>query len=291
MFFPDLSGVKLHRVLKDTVVDFIDDELPTYASALAFQLFFSLFPFLLFLIALIGVLDLQSFFDWLREQAALAMPQAAFELVNPAIEQLQTQKSGLFSVAILVALWTASSAVRSVMTATNRAYGVKEARPMWKRFPLSLIYTVAIALSLLVAAGFMVLGPQAINWLAQQFGVEQYVVTLWSLLRWPIAVSMLMLVVAVIYYVAPDVEQEFRFITPGSVLAVVVWIGASAAFSYYAQNFANYNATYGSIGAIIVLLLYLYISSAVLLFGAELNAVIEHHAKEGKEPGEKEIHN
>ncbi|MFI8481323.1 YihY/virulence factor BrkB family protein [Pseudomonas sp. NPDC078700] len=289
MLFPDLTGLKLHKIIKKTVVDFVDDELPTYASALAFQLFFSLFPFLLFLVAIIGVLDIQPFFDWLRQQAALVMPSAAYDLVNPAIDQLQSKKAGLFSVAIVIALWTASSAVRSVMVATNRAYGVKEGRPAWKRFPLSFIYTIAIAITLLGAAGLMVLGPQAFNWIAQQLGIEQIVVTLWAILRWPVAIAMLMLVVSVVYYVAPDVEQEFRFITPGSILAVIVWITASLGFSYYAQNFADYNATYGSIGAIIVLLLYLYISSAVLLFGAELNAVIEHSVEEGKDPGEKQI--
>jgi membrane protein len=134
----------------------------------------------------------------------------------------------------------------------------------------------------------MVLGPQAMNWLAMQVGLEETVVLLWAWLRWPLAVLMLVLVVAAVYYLAPDVKQEFRFITPGSILAVVVWIVASLGFGYYAQNFADYNATYGSIGAIIVFLLYLYISSAVLLLGAELNAVIEHLAHEGKEPGQKQ---
>lgn len=287
MLFPDLHGVKLGRVLKRTLKAFIEDELPTYSSALAFQLFFSLFPFLLFLIALISVLDLQLFFDWLHQQAALVLPQASLELIDPVIAQLQTQKVGLFSLGILVALWTASAAVRSVMDAANKAYGVKEGRPAWKRFPLSLLYTVAIAITLLLAAALMVVGPQWINWLAQQVGIEQVVVVLWAWLRWPIAVLLLMMVVAAVYYVAPDVQQEFRFITPGSVLAVVVWILASLGFSFYAQNFANYNATYGSIGAIIIFLLYLFISSAVLLFGAELNAVIEHTAREGKEPGQK----
>lgn len=287
MLFPDLEGVGLGRVLKRAVTDFIGDELPTYASALAFQLFFSLFPFLLFLIALIGVLDLQPFFDWLRQQAELVLPRAAVELVNPAIDQLQTQKAGLFSVAILVALWTASAGVRSTMDAMNKAYGVKEGRPAWKRFPLSLFYTLGIALVLLLAAGLMVLGPQVMNWLAQQVGLERIVVILWTWLRWPVAVLLLMMVVAAVYYVAPDVEQEFRFITPGSVLAVLVWILASLGFGFYVQNFADYNATYGSIGAIIIFLFYLYISSAVLLFGAELNAVIEHQAREGKAPGEK----
>ncbi|MEC7473667.1 MAG: YihY/virulence factor BrkB family protein, partial [Pseudomonadota bacterium] len=130
-------------------------------------------------------------------------------------------------------------------------------------------------------------GPQVMEWLASQVGLKDVVVLLWTWLRWPVIVLMLMLVVALLYYVAPDVKQEFRFITPGSVLAVLVWILASIAFGIYVQNFADYNATYGSIGAIIVLLLYLYISSAVLLFGAELNAVIEHASVEGKDPGEK----
>lgn len=112
--------------------------------------------------------------------------------------------------------------------------------------------------------------------------MRELVVVLWTWLRWPVIVLMLMLVVALLYYVAPDVEQEFRFITPGSVLAVLVWILASVAFGVYVQNFADYNATYGSIGAIIVLLLYLYISAAVLLFGAELNAVIEHASVEAR---------
>ncbi|WP_447589590.1 YihY/virulence factor BrkB family protein [Aquipseudomonas campi] len=287
MLFPDLRGVSLWAITKDTVTKFIDDELPTYASALAFQLFFSLFPFLLFLIAIISVLDMQPFFDWLRQQAELVLPQAALELVNPVIDQLQTQKAGLFSVGILLALWTSSAAVRSTMAAMNKAYGVVDARPAWKRIPLSVIYIIVVAGLLLSAAALMVTGPQVMAWLAHQVGLEHTVLVLWAWLRWPVAVAMLIAVVAAVYYLAPDVQQKFRFITPGSVLAVVVWILASLGFGYYAQNFSNYNATYGSIGAIIIFLLYLYISSAVLLFGAELNAVIEHHARGGKNLGEK----
>ena len=111
--------------------------------------------------------------------------------------------------------------------------------------------------------------------------------TLWTILRWPVIILLLMVAVALMYYVMPDVEQKFRFITPGSVLAVVVWIIASLGFAFYVKTFADYNAMYGSIGAIIVLLLYFYISSAVLLLGAEMNAVIEHMSAEGKNPGEK----
>lgn len=289
MFFPELKGIRMSTVVKRTVVDFVNDDLSVYAAALAFQMFFSLFPFLLFMVALIGVLDLQPFLDWLRQQAALMLPHEAMELIDSVIEQLQEQKVGLFSLGILVALWTSSAAVRLIMEATNKAYGVTEARPLWKRFPLSLIYTVAAAAMLLLAAGFMVVGPQWMSWLAQYFGIEYLVVLLWAWLRWPIVVFLLMSTVAAVYYVAPNVEQEFRFITPGSVLAVLVWISASLGFGYYAQNFATYDAMYGSIGAIIIFLLYLYLSAAVLLLGAELNAVIEHLSREGKEPGEKTL--
>jgi membrane protein len=287
MIFPDMKGVPLHRVMVRTVTEFVDDEMSTYASALAYQMLFSLFPFILFLIALIGFLHLPDFFSWLRLQSELVLPPQALEQVNPVIDQLQQSKGGLLSVGIVIALWTASAGVRLMMSAMNAAYDVVEGRPAWKRIPLSIIYTVGIAGMLLIAAALMVLGPQVMSWIAAQVGLEDFIVTLWTIARWPVVVILLMVAVAVIYYVMPDVKQEFRFITPGSVLAVVVWIIASVGFGLYVKEFANYNAMYGSIGAIIVLLLYFYISAAVLLLGAEMNAVIEHMSSEGKEPGEK----
>ncbi|KQB55505.1 ribonuclease BN [Pseudomonas endophytica] len=287
MFFPVLNGLPLGKVLVRTVKEFVDDEMSTYASALAYQMLFSLFPFILFLIALIGFLHLPDFFSWLRLQTELVLPPQALEQVNPVIDQLQQSKGGLVSFGIVVALWTASAGVRLMMSAMNAAYDVVEARPIWKRFPLSIFYTIGIAGMLLAAAALMVLGPQVMGWLAGQVGLETFVVTLWTILRWPVIILLMMVAVAVIYYVMPDVEQKFRFITPGSVLAVVVWIAASLGFAFYVKTFADYNAMYGSIGAIIVLLLYFYISSAVLLLGAEMNAVIEHMSAEGKDPGDK----
>lgn len=287
MIFPDLRGLPLHRVLVRTVKEFLDDEMSTYASALAYQMLFSLFPFLLFLIALIGFLHLPDFFSWLRLQSELVLPPQALEQVNPVIDQLQQSKGGLLSVGIVIALWTASAGVRLMMSAMNAAYDVPEGRPVWKRIPLSIIYTVGIAGMLLVAAALMVLGPQVMEWIAAQIGMQEVIVTVWTILRWPAIIILMMVAVALIYYVMPDVKQQFRFITPGSVLAVVVWIVASLGFAYYVKTFADYNAMYGSIGAIIVLLLYFYISAAVLLLGAEMNAVIEHMSSEGKNPGEK----
>lgn len=285
----DTRGIGSFELLKRTLKDFSKDDMTTYASALAYRAIFSLFPFLLFLIAMLGVLDLQEFFTWLREQVSLVLPPDALELVNPVIDQMQNQKSGLLSVGIVVALWSASIGVRSLMNAMNKAYGVEEGRPAWKLMLLSVLYTIGLAVILLLAAGLMIIGPQVIEWLAEQVGLKEIVVTLWTWLRWPVIVILMMLVVAVLYYVTPDVEQEFRFITPGSVLAVIVWIAASVGFGVYVGNFGNYDATYGSVGAVIVLLLYFYISAAVLLFGAEMNSVIEHASQEGKDEGDKRL--
>lgn len=275
----DMRGLQLGpwKLLQLTVRDFLDDEMPTYAAALAYQGLFSLFPFLLFLIALLGFLHLPEFFDWLRGQAAYVLPSQALEQVNPVIDQLQQRQGGLLSLGIIVALWSSSAAVRSLMQALNAAYDVRETRPLWLRIPLSLFYTLGLVLMLMVLTALMILGPQAMDWIAAQVGLQDFVVLLWALLRWPLMILLMMMAVAVIYNVAPCVRHRFRFITPGSVLAVLAWVAASLAFGFYVKHFGNYNAMYGSVGAIIVLLLYFYISAAVLLLGAELNAVIEEH--------------
>lgn len=285
-----LRGISPVLLFKKALKDFLDDDMTTYASALSYQVFFSLFPFIIFLVALLGFLNLSSFFEWLREQARLLLPQQAMDQVNQVIDGLQEPQGGLLSLGVIIAMWSASAAVRATMNALNVAYDVNESRPAWKLYPLSIFYTVGLAAMLILAAILLVVGPQAIQWLAQWIGMEQIFVTLWAWLRWPAALFLLTLAVAIVYYVAPDAEQEFRFITPGAVFAVIVWILASVGFNYYVSNFGNYNATYGSIGTIIVLLLYFFISAAVMLFGAELNATIEHYSPEGKDPGEKTLH-
>lgn len=289
MSFLRLRNAGVWEVIKRTAKGFSEHDLSTYAAALAYRALFSIFPFILFLLALLGFLHLPDFFDWLRSQADLLLPPVAMEQVGPVIDQLQGSQGGLMSFGILLALWTASIGVRSLMNAMNRVYAVEESRPSWKLVLLSVAYTVGLAVMLLLAAGFMTLGPQVMSWLASQIGMEQMLVTLWTWIRWPLAILLMMLAVALIYYATPDVEQDFRFITPGSVVAVIVWLAASIGFGIYVQNFGNYNATYGSIGAIIVLLLYFYISAAVLLLGAQLNATIEHASAEGKDVGDKQL--
>src|SRR5512143_51844 len=281
MQIPGLSELDPGTVLKRALKEFLDNDMLTQASALAYQVLFSLFPFILFLVALLSFLHLSNFFDWLRSQTEVLLPPQATDQVNRVIGELQQPQGGLLSVGIVLALWAASAGVRSVMNALNVAYEVAESRPTWKRYGLSLLYTMGLAALLILAAGLMILGPQVIQWLAQQVGLEPLFVTVWTWLRWPVAMVLLMLAVAIVYYMAPNVEQPFRFITPGSTFSVLVWIAASLGFGYYVQNIADYNAMYGSIGAIIILLFYFFLSAAVLLFGAEVNAVIEQHARAG----------
>lgn len=285
----DLHGVSTFSLIKNTFKNFVAHDMPTYAAALSYRALFALFPFLLFLIAMLSFLDLGNFFTWLRDQAALVLPPTALEVVDPVISDLQSGKNSVFSVAIVVAIIVASNGIRSLMNAMNKAYDVPESRPAWKLYPLSVLYTIGIAVILLVAAALMVVGPQWIEWLGNWVGLGELAVTLWAWLRWPAAVMLLMLVVAILYYLMPDVQQKFRYITPGSVVAVIIWIAASLGFGAYVRNFADYDAMYGGIGAVIVLLLFFYISSAVLLLGAELNATIEHASSEGKNRGEKQV--
>jgi membrane protein len=280
MQVPGFYELSLMTVLKKSIKNFFDDDMTSYAAALAFHVILSLFPFIIFLIALLGFFDLSDFFEWLRQQARFFLPQQALEQLNNVIDEIGKPQGGLLSFGIVFALWTASSGVRAMMNALNVAFDVKERRPAWKRIPLSIFYTLGIATILILATALLMVGPQAIQWFAHLIRLEQLFVTLWTWLRWPSALLLLIATVAIIYYAAPNYKQRFRFITPGAVIAVFVWIAASLGFNVYLQNFANYSAMYGSIGTIIALLLYFFLSAAVLLYGAEVNSVIEHHAQD-----------
>jgi membrane protein len=284
---PGLRGLKPIALFTRTVKLFLDNDMLTYASALAFQSLFSIFPFIVVMVSVLGLVDMMEFFDWLRSQAATLLPEEAMTPLDRVLEEVQQPRGGLFSIGLIVALWVASGAMRSTINAMNVIYKVKEGRPFWKLYPLSIVYTIAVAGMLVSAAMLMVFGPQTMEWLADLIGFQMIFVTLWTWIRIPLALALMMATVAFVYFVAPDVEQRLRFITPGSMLAVIVWIAASAGFRYYIQTFADYSAVYGSIGTVIVLMMYFFISSAVLLFGAELNAVIEDHAPAGKNLGEK----
>ena len=275
MQIPGLHGVAPIEMGKRSVKGFMADDMSTYAAALAYGALFSLFPFLIFLIALLGFLHISEFFTWLLDQGKQALPDSAYSLLDDTVTQVQGRASGgLLSVGIVTAIWGASSGIRSLMNALNVAYGIEETRAAWKRYLYSVLYTIGFAVLIICMASVMLLGPRSMDWLAGQIGLGSVVVTIWTILRWPVLVLLMMVIAALVYYVAPNVKQPFRLITPGSVVAVVLWLVASIGLSYYVSSFANYSATYGSLGGVVVLLLYLYLSSAVVLLGAEVNAEI-----------------
>jgi membrane protein len=280
--------VGIIELSKRSIKEFSEDHMTMYAAGLAYQVLLSLFPFAIFLVALLGFLQIPGFFDWIEEQLHIVLPAEAAGLVDQIVEQVRDRQRGdLLSFGILVALWSASAAVRGCMDALNVAFDIEEDHPAWKKYPLSVFYTISLAVILVVATGLLLIGPQVMEWLAEQMGLGTMFVTLWSWLRFPVAVLLLMIVVALIYYLFPNGDQPFRLVTPGAVLAVLVWIAASLGFSYYVSNFSNYSALYGSLGGVIVLLIYFFISAAVLLFGAEVNAEIYHKEAEEKDNGEK----
>ncbi len=275
------------RSLGRSIKKFSADDMLVYAAALSYQLFFSLFPFVIFLLALLGVLNLTSFFDWMIKQSQTVLPGQASGMVKNIVSQIRGQgASGALSLGAVLALWSASSAVRMAMHALNVTYEVED-RAVWKKFPLSILYTALLAVLLITAAAMMLIGPQVANWIAQQVGLGSMFATVWTWARIPVAVVLLVLVAALVYYLFPNTDQPFRVVTPGAVLAVIVWVLASLGFSWYVANFASYNATYGALAAVIVLLFYFFISAAILLFGAELNSEVYRQAAESEDEGEK----
>lgn len=219
---------------------------------------------------------------------AQVLPREALSLVQDNVHQLVTeQHGGLLSFGILLALRTASSAVTAIAHALNRAYDVEKGRPFWKVRGTALSLTIGLSLFMIISLLLLMCGPQLGGWLADRVGFGAAFEVLWNILRWPVILLLSIVAVALVYYLAPDVEQDWQWITPGSVFAVVGWLLASLGFSFYVNNFGAYNKTYGSIGAVIVLLTWLYITSLCLLVGGEINTEIEHAAPEGKEPAEK----
>jgi membrane protein len=262
------------RVVRLAASGFSTHDMSTYAAALAYRLLFSLFPFIVFLTTLLGFLRMPELFDWLRDQAAYLLPEQAMDLVNTVVTEVQTPQGGLMSVAVALAIWSASAGVLGTMNALNVVFEVKERRATWKRILVSLVYTLALALMLVIAAAMMITGPGLLTWLTHYVRLDSYFIEVWTWLRWPVVLFLLTLVVSMVYYAGPNLKQPFRLITPGAVIAVVAWVAASIAFAVYVQTFAGYNKTYGSMGAVIVLLLYFFLSAAVMLFGAEVNAVL-----------------
>ena len=258
---------------------FFKHDMTTYAAALAYRALFALFPFFAFLVALLGFLEITSFFEWLIDQTRSALQEQYARTGEWLIRQglYQVQGGELLSSITVLAVWSVSGGVRSLTKALNTVHGVVESRPTWKRLVLQVFFAVGLAITLIIATALLLIGPWAVEWLVGLVGLDEIFISLWAWLRLPVALVLLMLVVSVVYWVVPNVDQPFRLITPGAVLAVIVWVVASLAFAYYVSNFANYSVIYGSLGAAVALLLYFYISAVVLLLGAEMNALIYYN--------------
>jgi membrane protein len=269
-------GLEFLEVSKGSVRSFLEHDMPTYAAALAYRALFALFPFFAFLMALLGFLEITSVFEWMIDQTRSTLQEQYARTGEWLIRQglYQAQGGELLSSIIVLAIWSVSGGVRSLTKALNTVHGVVESRPAWKRLVLQAFFAVCLAVTLIIAISLLLIGPWAVEWLVGLVGLDEIFISLWAWLRLPVALVLLMLVVSVVYWVVPNVDQPLRLITPGAVLAVIVWVVASLAFAYYVSNFANYSVIYGSLGAAVALLLYFYISAVVLLLGAEMNAVI-----------------
>lgn len=271
-----------HFALVKTVVEnCVRNDMITYAAALAYFLFFSIFPFTLFLVAVLGFFDLSDLLTWIRREAQDVLTPEATRQLEELFRQLQQRRQALLSFGMLITLWAASSSMRAAMRAMNAIFGTREGRPVWKRYPLSVLYTVLIGAMLTASIVLMLVGPGSVEWATREFGTApQFLAShaIWWI-RWPIVAALLATVIATIYRLAPDTTEPFRLLTPGAILAVIVWIIASVGFHHYVGEIVDYNAMFGSVGVFIALLLYLYISSLVLLLGAEINAALARHKR------------
>ncbi len=264
--------------------EIVHDQITNVAGSVTYSGILALFPFLLFLVSLASVVVTPQQAQSLIDQLGQVAPGAVTQIIGDRIRSITSDsKTGLLTIGALTAIWAASSGVATLMSALNTVYGVEEQRPFWKTRGLAVLMTLVSGGLAVAAALVAIVSPIVADLVGGPLG------TAISWLRFPVAGLVMMLLWAILYYVLPDVEQSFRFITPGSVAGVIVWVLASWGFSVYVSHFGSYEATYGSLGGIIVMLLWMWISSVVLLVGAEVNAVIEHKSEEGKRVGAKSL--
>jgi membrane protein len=274
-----LGGLTVVQLARRVWREFGDDEVGDRAAALAYYFLFALFPALLFLTALLGMLPIPNLMDNLMAYVTRALPPDAASVTEKTLREIvRGARGGLLSIGVLGALWAASNGIASIMTALNAVYDVPERRPFWKRKALAVGLTLLFSAFILTALALMVFGPKIGETIASWVGLGAVFALVWNVVSIPVVVLLSSIGVAFIYYLAPAVEQKFRWVTPGSALAVVLWLAMSAGLRWYVMHFADYNATYGSLGGAILLMLWLYFSGVALLVGGEVNAVIEHAA-------------
>ena len=264
-------------ILKRTVAEFREDNMPDWAAALTYYGLLSLFPALIALISLVGLFgDPKSITDQLTQIVSDIGPDTAADTFSGPIESITENRgtSGvLFVIGLLVALWSASGYIGAFMRAANIAWETPEGRSFFKLRPLQIAITLLMVITLALVAVALILTGPIVQAVGDAVGVGQTAIDVWGVAKWPVLLAVVMVMVSVLYYASPNVDPPgFRWITPGGVVAVTVWIVASAAFAFYVANFGSYDKTYGTLGGLVSLLVWLWITNLALLFGVELNA-------------------
>ena len=273
-----------------------EDEVFSRAAELSYYFLLALFPFLIFLTSIIGLVlgsgtgTRRVLFDYL----ARVMPPSAYELISSTMTEVSVASSGgKLSFGILAALWAASNGLSAITTSLNTAYDVEETRPWWKQRLTSIGLTMALSVFIISALVLVVAGGWIADWLAHTYGLGSTFPLAWKIIQWPVVLACMTLAFALIYYFAPDLrEQAWQWLTPGAAIGVALWLLVSIGFRVYLHFFNSYSATYGSLGAVIILMLWLYFTGAAVLIGGEINSEIENAAAEqgapeAKEKGEK----
>lgn len=259
-----------------TVAETIDDGCAGLAAQLAFYFLLAVFPALLFLVALLSYVPVDTALESTLRQWNAVLPGDVVRLIRDQVRQVAAgDGGGLLTFGIAGAIWSSSSAMTAIIDALNRAYDIEEWRPWWRRRLIAAALTIALAVFAVVAFALVVGGADLAAWLADRGGFGIAFETAWALLQWPVALLLVVLAVDLTYYFAPNAETKWVWITPGSLLATGLWLAVSVGFRMYVQNFGNYTAVYGAIGGVIVLMLWLYLSGFALLIGAELNSEID----------------
>jgi membrane protein len=275
-----VKGYRLGPLLKKTAREVLDDNVLGLAAQMAYYFFFSLFPIFLFLapmLALVG--DKRETFAIVLDQLSRAVPAEAFALVKNVVQQVVFEPSapGLVSVGALLALWSGSSVFMNLIGALNAAYDCdKDARPWWKRQLIAIAALLCVGLLFVTATVVMVAGGDIVDKGADALGIGTTGRVLWTVVQYALALAILVGTAWSIYMFLPDVKQSRWHALAGAVVATVLWIVVTMGFRMYVQNFGNYNKTYGTIGAVIVLLTWMYLSMIVLLTGGELAAELHH---------------
>lgn len=277
----------LKELGKRTIKEFKDDEVPELAAGVAYHAIFAIPPMIIFLITLAALFDQVTSADVagrLSELINERAPQDTQEMLTSLVDSAIADVSGgvaSFGVAIsaVIALWSGSNGVSTIVRAFNRAYDVKEDRPFIKKKLISIGLTVLMGVLLILAFTMFVFGQQIGSWAAEQMGLGSAFELTWNILRWPLAVVFIMFMLAVLYYLGPNVEQSFQWISPGSIIATLLWIAVVFGFKFYV-TYANPGSAYGAVGGVVVLLFFLYLSSIVFLVGAEVNAVLQRRYDE-----------